>query len=169
MKEKLDVYNKNKKKIGKTIERNPQERLGKGEYVIAVQCWIINSEGNILLTQRKSNKKHGGKWEPTTGLVISGENSVQGIKRELLEEIGIDISETELKLCKEIIDEKNNVNFLRDIYILKKDINLNTLSFKDGEVINAKYVSIDEFLNMINQGECFEWLKYFVDMYESLL
>ncbi|MBP3597777.1 MAG: NUDIX domain-containing protein [Clostridia bacterium] len=167
--EKLDVYNKNKEKTGKTIERNPKEKLEKGEYIIAVQCWIINSDGNILLTQRKLNKKHGGMWEPTSGLVISGENSVQGIKRELLEEIGIDISENDLKICKEIIEERENVSFLRDIYVLRKDISLNTLNFKDGEVINAKYVSIEEFLNMINQGESFEWLKYFVDLYKSLL
>jgi hypothetical protein len=32
--EKLDVYNKNKEKIGKTIERNPKEKLEKGEYII---------------------------------------------------------------------------------------------------------------------------------------
>lgn len=43
-------------------------------------------------------------WEPTSGLIISRENSVQGIKRELLEEIGIDISEKELKLYKEITE-----------------------------------------------------------------
>ena len=169
MLEKLDVYNKNKEKTGKIIERNPNEKLGQGEYIIAVQCWIINSDGNILLTQRKLNKKHGGMWEPTSGLVVSGENSVQGIRRELLEEIGVDVSENELKLCKEIIEERKNVNFLRDIYVLRKNITLNSLSFKDGEVINAKFVSIEEFINMINNGETFERLKYFVDLYKNLV
>ena len=39
-------------------ENTSKEKLEKGEYIIAVQCWIINSDGNILLTQRKLNKKH---------------------------------------------------------------------------------------------------------------
>ena len=113
--EKLDIYNKNKEKTGRTIERKLDEKLEKGEYIKSIQCWIINSCGNILITQRNLNKKHGGMWEPTGGLVISGEDSIQGVKRELLEEIGINVLESELELCKEIIEEGENFNFLRDI------------------------------------------------------
>lgn len=46
--------------------------------------------------KRKSNKIHGGMWEATDGLVISGENSIQGIKRELQEEIGLNVPDNEL-------------------------------------------------------------------------
>lgn len=169
MKEKLDIYNKNKEKTGKIIERNPNEKLGPGEYIIAVQCWIINCDRKILLTQRKLNKRHGGMWEPTTGLVISDEDSIHGIKRELSEELGLDIPIDKLVLCKEIIEERDDINFFRDIYILKRDVKLSELNFEDGEVINAKYVSIEEFENMIYNGETFEWLKYFVNLYKSML
>jgi isopentenyldiphosphate isomerase len=53
----LDVYNREKNRIGKTIERKLGEKLNKGEYIISVQCWIINRKGEILLTQRRLNKK----------------------------------------------------------------------------------------------------------------
>ena len=163
MAEKLDVYNTEKKRTGKVIERKQGVTLNNGEYIISVQCWIVNSEGKILLTQRNLNKNNGGKWEPTGGLVISGETSKQGIKRELKEEIGLDIEDDKIRLIKEIVEENEKLNFFRDIYLIKEDINLDELSFND-EVIDAKYVTIEEFSKMIENNESFEWLKYFLDV-----
>ena len=110
----LDIYNKNKKKTGKIIERKVGIILNDEEYINSVQCWIINSHNKILLTRRKLNKKGGGMWEPTTGLVQSGEESIQGIKRELQEEIGIFVSDDELNLISTQLDKKclNNIYFL---------------------------------------------------------
>lgn len=163
MAEKLDVYNIDKKRTGKVIERKQGVTLNNGEYIISVQCWIVNSEGKILLTQRSLNKNNGGKWKPTGGLVISGETSKQGIKRELKEEIGLDIEDDKIRLIKEIVEENENLNFFRDIYLIKEDINLDEISFND-EVIDAKYVTIEEFSKMIENNESFEWLKYFFDI-----
>lgn len=163
MAEKLDVYNIDKKRTGKVIERKQGVTLNKGEYIISVQCWIVNREGKILLTQRSLNKNNGGKWEPTGGLVISGETSKQGIKRELKEEIGLEIEDNKIRLIKEIVEENENLNFFRDIYLIKEDINLDELSFND-EVIDAKYVTMEEFSKMIENNESFEWLKYFFDI-----
>lgn len=168
MVEKLDIYNREKIKTGKIIERKEGVKLDKEEYILAVQCWIINGKGEILLTQRKLGKIHGGMWEPTGGLVISGENSIEGIKRELQEEIGLNVSDNELFLVKEKIDEEENCRSFRDVYIIKKDINLNELYFNDGEVINAKYVTIEKLSYMIEQGESFEWLRYFIDLYRTI-
>lgn len=107
-------------------------------------------------------------WEPTGGLVQSGENSIQATKRELNEEIGINIFERELKFIKEKIDKSDRHNVFRDVYVIKKDININELKFNDGEVIDAKYVTIEVLKDMIQKGECFEWLGYFIDLYKEL-
>ena len=95
--EKLDIYNENKIKTGKIIERKEEVTIEKNEFVLAVQCWIINTKNEILLTKRKLDKKFGGMWEPTSGLVKSGEDSIQGIKREIKEEIGIEIEDKHYK------------------------------------------------------------------------
>lgn len=166
--ERLDIYNREKIKTGKIVERKEGVKLNKGEYILAVQCWIINKQGEILLTQRKLNKIHGGMWEPTGGLVISGENSIQGIKRELQEEIGLNVPDNELLFVKEKIEDDENCNSFRDVYVIKKDIDLNELHFNDGEVINAQYVTIEKLLYMIEQGESFEWLRYFIDLYKTI-
>jgi mutator protein MutT len=167
MSEFVDVYNSKKEKTGKIVERKRGSSLEKGEYIISVTCWIINKDGKILLTQRKQDKHNGGKWEPTTGLVVSGESSLQGIQRELREEIGIETNESEIRLVREKIEERDDVNFFRDIYLLAKDIELDTISYNDGEVVNAKYVTIDEFNEMIANGEILEKLKYFTDLYKE--
>ena len=161
----LDLYNINKEKTGKIIERKEKVSIKENEYVLAVQCWIINTKKEVLLTQRKLDKKYGGMWEATSGLVKSGENSSKGIKRELKEEIGIEIEDKDLKLLKTVIGEKT----IRDIYIINKDIAIEDIKFNDGEVINAKYVTIKEFEKMIDDGQAFEWLRWFLDDYYKII
>ena len=168
MSELIDIYNNKKEKTGKVVERKRGASLEKDEYIISVTCWIINNEEKILLTQRKLDKHHGGMWEPTTGLVISGESSLQGILRELNEEIGIKVNVEEIKLAKEIVEKRSDLNFFRDIYLLRKDIKINDLVFSDGEVVSAKYVTIEEFKQMITNKETFEYLKYFIELYKQI-
>jgi len=163
--EKLDIYDENKKKTGRVIERRENECINNNEFLLIVQCWIINAKNEILLTQRNLKKKSGGMWEATSGLVQAGENSIQGIKRELKEEIGIEIDNRELKLFKTVKEEKR----LRDVYISNKDINIGDIKFNDGEVINAKYVTIGEFRQMIDNGEAFEWSRWFLNDYYKII
>lgn len=161
----LDVYNSNKELIGKTIERyESRDKLLENEYFLFEQVWILNSERKILLTQRSPNKKFAGLWEPTSGHVIAGESSKECIKRELQEEIGIKINDFELSLVKSFIDKKS----IKEVWLIQKDIPLNELKFIDGEVSDAKYVSIEEFKLMLKNNETFSNLQYFVELYNKL-
>lgn len=169
MSELIDVYNGKKEKTGKIVERKRGTSLEKGEFIISVTCWIVNKEGKILLTQRKLDKHNGGMWEPTTGLIVSGESSLQGIIRELNEEIGISINPSEIKLVKEIIEEREDINFFRDIYLIRKEIDLNNIKYNDKEVINTKYITIEEFNEMLSNKEIFEYLTYFLDLYQEII
>ena len=150
MEELLDVYDKNKKLTGKIIDRKSIELLNDNEYVITVHCFIINLSNQILVTQRSLNKNRGGKWEETHGALRTGETSVEGIKRELKEEIGLDVQISELRLIKTFIRK----NKIRDVYILKKNIPLKKIKLNDGEVMNCKYVDLEEFKKMIKNKEC---------------
>ena len=164
----IDIYDSNKNLTGKIIERTRNAKLKDDEYFLYVQCWILNSKREILLTQRKKDKLHGGMWEPTGGCVISGETSIEGIKRELHEEIGIEVSSKDLILRETIKEERKYRNCFRDIYIIQKDIDLNDLKFNDGEVVNAKFVTIDEFKDMLDRKEVNEWLKRFIEIYKNI-
>ena len=160
----LDIYDENREFTGKTIERNKGKiELKEGEYVLHVKCWIINKDNKVLLTQRRKDKYNGGMWEPTGGLAISGETSIQAIKRELYEEIGLEIKENTL----ELIDSHRDDRFFRDIYLIKADLKLENIKFNDREVINAKFVTIEEFKDMIKNNKINSWNKNFIQIYEK--
>mgnify|MGYP000870566721 FL=1 len=57
----MDIYDKNRIKTGKVVNRNNKKSLNDGEYTISVHCLIITSKKQILLTRRNMSKKRGGK------------------------------------------------------------------------------------------------------------
>lgn len=89
---------------------------------------------------------------------------MDGAKRELKEEIGISVDDNDLILLK-TNTEKGNVNVFRDVYVINKDIQINDLEFIDSEVSDAKYVTFEEFKNMIDKAEAFKWLEWFYEEY----
>lgn len=145
----MDIYDENKNKTGKIINRKDRHKLNENEYTICVHCWIINSKKEILITQRSLNINRGGMWEDTHGGLRVGESSIEGIKRELKEELGIVIEDKDLILDKTV--KKDNI--FRDLYIIYKDIPIETINFNDGEVMNCKYVGLEEFKEIIEKGE----------------
>jgi len=145
----LDVYDENKNKTGKTINRKDRELLEENEFVLCVHCWIINSKKEVLITQRSMNVNRGGKWEDTHGAVRASETSLEGIKRELKEEIGLNIKDNELQFVKTLKRKK----VLRDCYILFKDVTLEDINFNDNEVMDCKFVTLEELKQIIQNGE----------------
>lgn len=59
---------------------------------LAVCAAVIEEEGKILLTERPADKQQGGFWEFPGGKIEPGESPQQALKRELREELGIEIN-----------------------------------------------------------------------------
>ena len=154
--EKLDLYDENRNKLDKVRVRY-KDKQKKGEYVLATQATIINSKGEILISQRSPKKKfYPLKWECNGGAVLSGETSKEGIIRELKEELGLDFNAKDAVLIK---TDKNDRRF-KDIFLFFKDIDIKEIVFSDGESVAAKWVEIDEFEKMYNQGEICESVNF---------
>jgi 8-oxo-dGTP diphosphatase len=51
---------------------------------------VIERDGMILIGQRRSNDRHGLKWEFPGGKVEAGEGPREGLQRELREELGVE-------------------------------------------------------------------------------
>ncbi len=146
--EQIDIYNENKEKTGK-IKIRHKDTLKDGEFIIGIQVAIINSDKKILITQR-SNKKEKSPllWECNGGALQHGESELEGIVREIKEELGIVLDKKDGILIKTIKKEHK----FKDIFLFKKDINIKDLKFFDGEVIDAKWVTIEEFNKMKDDG-----------------
>ena len=114
-----DIYDENRKKTGRFAERDVY-KLKKGEYHIVVTAIIINSKNEILITKRAPQKSFALMWELTGGSVKKGETSLEGIIREVNEEIGINFSKKESLLIKKLSEKQNCVMILKICGYLKK-------------------------------------------------
>lgn len=161
----VDIYDENKNKTGKTKIRH-KDVLEKGEYIIGVQAIIFNSKKQILISQRSPLKEVLPlKWECNGGALLSGEDIIDGIIREIYQELGIKLLREEAVFLK---TAKNNYRF-KEIYLFKKDIPKEEIKFTDGEAIDAKWVDIDEFIKMFNNGEIVYNIDFNADDYEKSL
>ena len=161
----VDIYDENKNKTGKTKVRH-KDILEKGEYIIGVQAIIINSKKQILISQRSKFKENLPlKWECNGGALLSGEDIIDGVIREIYEELGIKLLKKEAIFLKTV---KKNYEF-KEIYLFKKDIQKEEIKFTDREAIDAKWVNIDEFIRMFNNGEIVYNIDFNADDYEKSL
>ena len=136
-----DILDENGNKTGKTMQKGDKIVWAKGIYHQAVDVWIINSEKKILIQKRSSQKKlQPNVWAMTGGSVIKGESALDAIKRETLEELGI-----ELNIEKAIkIHHYKTGNVWVDEYIVKQDINLQDIVMQLEEVSDLKFATFDE-------------------------
>jgi 8-oxo-dGTP diphosphatase len=56
---------------------------------------LLDSEGRYLLGQRPEGKPYAGYWEVPGGKIEQGESVFDALKRELKEELGIEIESSE--------------------------------------------------------------------------
>ena len=56
---------------------------------------LLDAEGRYLLGQRPEGKPYAGYWEVPGGKIEAGESVFTALKRELQEELGIDIESSE--------------------------------------------------------------------------
>jgi isopentenyldiphosphate isomerase len=87
MKPRIIVVNEN----DEIIIHKERGTLTKDDIYRVSALWVKNSNGNILLAQRKFTKSHDpGKWGPAVaGTVDEGETYEQNIIKEAEEEIGL--------------------------------------------------------------------------------
>ena len=167
MNELWDIYDINKNKTGRIAERNAYN-FQKGEYHIVVTGIIMNSKNEILISKRAKNKKFGGMWECNGGSILSGETSLEGILRELKEELGIKFTKKEAIFLKEIRRDKIPPDF-KELWLFRKDIKIEDITFPDGEAIEAKWVNIEEFMKMCNSKKIIPTIDFGKEEYIKAL
>jgi isopentenyldiphosphate isomerase len=153
--EQWEIYDRAGNPTGKIV--NKKDGLGKNEYHLAVEIWVINDAGEILLQQRSASVELlPGLWGLTTGRVQAGETSLQAAVRELQEEMGILLSEDALQFI-ERIPRDDETHLIWDIFVAYQEIPIETVHIQKEEVAAARYVTPKEFSHMIKKGEIYEY------------
>jgi len=157
MEELIDVLDSNGNKTN--VVKTKSEIKKDGDFHRAISVCIINSQNEILMQQRSSNKKvYPSLWSVfVKGHVKSGESSLEACQREIYEEIGVLIEPNELKyiytIKEHIVTNENYVeNIFFDTFLLEKDIKLCDVKLQIEEVSDAKYMYYKDVSDLINNS-----------------
>lgn len=158
MAEYWDIYDANRQPSGRLHRRGV--RLKDGDYHIISEAWLVSC-GKLLVTQRHPDKNFGRLWECTGGAVKAGETSLEAIKREISEEIGLVANDSELNF----MGTAYGPTFFIDCYEFRKNVSLNDIKLQQEEVIDAKFVTYDEFMRMYREHKLiphmYEYMREF--------
>jgi len=159
--EKRDLYNENRELIKKTIFKD--EDIPIGNYILMVVAFIENLDGKYLIQKRSELK--GGEWAFTGGHPKHGESSLEGVKTEIKEELGI-VAENPI-LFKSI----KGKNVFCDLYYVKQDFDLDEITIQEEEVEKVKWASRKKIDTLIEKGEFLpphiEFYKYCLEYLDN--
>ena len=139
----LDLYDKNYKKVGKTIVRG--EKPSKDFFIRVVIVYIENSKHEFLFQMTSKEKK--SVYAVTGGHVKAGATPLTTIQEEVFEELGIKIPKIKFKHIYR--NHKNNV--ILDAYYVKMDLNISDLKLQKEEVEYVKWFSKEELRKIRKQ------------------
>ncbi len=153
-----DIYDKDRMPTGRTMKRG--EPIADGDYHLVVHVCVFNTKGQMLIQQRQPFKEGWSNlWDITVGgSAVAGDTSRSAAVREVMEEIGLALSEDELRPVM-------SVNFnggFDDMYVVTRDIDLSSLKLQYEEVQAVKWADMDEILTLIRE-------KRFIPYSESVI
>ena len=139
----IDIFDENNNYLGYSLERSKVHKENLWHH--HVSAWIMNYNGEILLQQRAlDKKKNPGKWAKTGGHVDAGETPEESIKREVYEEIGLKVSDDEIKNIELFKSINPNEHYYSYGYIFFTDYKEDDFVLQKEEVNMVKYYAIEE-------------------------
>lgn len=157
----IDILNDKGDPTGEIATREDVHKNGHLHKVIHVL--VINSNGELLIQKRTPNKeKNPNMWDIScAGHLSSGNTSIEGAIREFQEELGIKINSSDLKLIyslkRSYIPKQGFIeNEIQDVYLCRKDININDIVTQEEEVSEVKYIPFELYVeNFYNKNKDF--------------
>ena len=142
-----DIYDENRNLTGRTHRRG--KKWAPGEYGLVVCVWVHDGKGNLLLTRRAPQKSFPGTWENPGGAAQAGETSLQAIRRELFEETGIRVEESEF----ELLSSSRDCHYFYDHYCVKVNVPLDKIVLLPGETDAVQWASFAKVHEMIRRRQ----------------
>jgi isopentenyldiphosphate isomerase len=152
----IDVYDSDRRLTGKVVERG---KNGPGEYRLIAHVCVFDEEWRMLIQKRAPSKRSfPGYWDISAGgQVDTGEESPEGISRELFEELGI-----RRKLTYD--DRVCTVSFLYgfDDYFITGYSKADSLVLRGQEVSEVSWATLDEILGLIEDRTFIQYRPSFI-------
>lgn len=153
----IDILNADGSSTGKQCLKS--EIHTQGYYHNTAHVWFYNAKGDILLAQRAASKTiFPLLWDVSVaGHVDAGETVAEAAIREIKEEIGLQISESDLTKigvydCFQSYPNGIKDNEFHHTFIANFSGAINDLKRDPKEVAGLKFVSLIEFRYLLNNS-----------------
>ena len=152
----LDYYSKDGEYIG---YKSREDVHKEGLWHKTVHCWLYDKEGNIYFQIRKDSNRF---YTTASGHVLKGETVKDAFKREIKEEIGLNIDSSDASLVRIVpwkMDKiKKDGTVFKDrawanVYVDLFEDDINKFNFDKNEVLGLVRVNAKDTLNLFEKGE----------------
>ncbi len=155
----LDITDKHGNYTGERKLRSDVHR--DGDYHRTVHVWIRNAAGDLLLQLRSSGKEtHPNQWDiSAAGHVAAGDTAKETAVREVCEELGICIEETDLEHLAVLNQEYQSPDGLIidrevvEMFLSKKTFEMSELSPSREEVADLAFQSPELLQERVARGD----------------
>lgn len=150
----LDYYDEEGNYLG---FKSRDEVHKEGLWHNTIHCWLYDSEGNIYFQIRKDSEKF---YTTASGHVLKGETIKDAFKREIYEEIGINIDSSDATLVDIVTWKMDKVkkdgSIFKDrakanVYVDLFEDDINNFNFDLNEVLGLVKVNAKEALELFKK------------------
>ncbi len=175
MDELIDILTPEGKPTGKTALKSEAHK--NGWFHATVHVWLFNTDEKILLQKRALTKKvFPGLWDiSVAGHIAAGEDVLSAAKREVLEEVGLQLEESDFIKIGTRIHQVSHANGIQDnehhhVFIAELKVPLSTLTIQEEEVNAIKLFDLDVLKNTKNLENILlsRFHEYYVTVYNKI-
>lgn len=121
---------------------------------------VIEKDGKFLLVQ-EAQERCRGKWNIPAGHLDPNETVFEGAKREVFEECGCKVEITGiLQVGNKVMEDNSWVSVIFSTKLLEDNI-----KFDKNEILDVKWFSYEEILNMKDELRSYEWITAAITAY----
>ncbi len=130
-----------------------------GFYHLVIHVWLMDEKGRYLIQRRASTvESYPGVWAATGGSAIVGETSLEAVRRETYEELGLSIHPNDFVLTQRFLRS----NHLLDLWQTPVDADFDKRFVPTEEVDEVAFRYPHEIAEMLRKGDFFPyWDEYF--------
>ncbi len=153
-----DLYTKDRGITNKTHVRG--KPIPEGYYHLVVHVWITDGNNRFLMSKRDASRPTFPLlWECVGGSVLRGENSYQGVIRETIEEVGIDLTDCE----GTVFYTKTRINDIMDAWLFTYAGDIDLSLATTNEVCEVKWMTKEDILQLYEKHSLVPTLEYFFE------
>ncbi|MGK0414035.1 MAG: isopentenyl-diphosphate delta-isomerase [Polaribacter sp.] len=175
MDELIDILTPEGEPTGRTALKSDAHK--NGWFHATVHIWFFTSDEKILLQKRAMSKKvFPGLWDiSVAGHIGAGESILTSAKREVFEEIGLEIQEEDLIKIGTRVHQVSHKNGIQDnehhhVFITELKVSLSELTIQIEEVDAIQLFNLDILKNTEKYQNVLlsRFHEYYVSVYDKI-